>query len=386
MTSPSRKTVAVVAGEASGDILGAGLIEAMRARYPDCDFIGVGGPRMVAAGLQSRFDMERLSVMGITEVLGRLPELLRRRRDLIEHIVTEKTDLYIGIDSPDFNLPIAARLHQRGVRTVHYVSPSVWAWRQGRVKGIRASIDLMLTLLPFEADFYVDHQVPVEFVGHPLADQIPVQVDQRAARTALGLPEAGRVIAVLPGSRGGEVRHIWPTFLEALDLLAAQHPDLHFLVPAASPARHQELAPQLAQRPRVTLLQGDSHAAMAAADVVMLASGTATLEAMLHKRPMVVGYRVSGLTYAIMRWLVRTEWVSLPNLLAGETLVPELIQSDMTPKALAGEVNRWLDNAGDCAAVAARFEQLHQVLRRQASERAADAVVELLRSEQTTVS
>ncbi len=386
MSALAEKTIAIVAGEASGDILGAGLIAAIRSRYPACRFIGVGGSRMIAAGLESRFDMDRLSVMGITEVLGRLPELLRRRRDLIAHIVDQRADLYIGIDSPDFNLPIAARLHRLGIRTAHYVSPSVWAWRQGRVKGIRASIDLMLTLLPFEADFYVEHQVPVEFVGHPLADQIPVQVDQPAARAQLGLPANGRVVAVLPGSRGGEVRYIWPVFLEAIDRLAAQHPDLHFVVPAANVMRHAELSPQLATRTRVTLVEGESHAAMAAADVVMLASGTATLEAMLLKKPMVVGYKVSGLTFAIMSRLVKTQWVSLPNLLSRETLVPELIQSDMTAKALADAVNQWLDNPGGCAALAAHFEQLHGQLRRQASDRAADAVVELLRSEQATVS
>ncbi|MDF1781387.1 MAG: lipid-A-disaccharide synthase [Alcanivoracaceae bacterium] len=379
MTSLPPKKIAIVAGEASGDILGAGLIEHLQAKLPGATFIGVGGPRMIAAGLQSRFDMERLSVMGISEVLGRLPELLRRRRDLIDYILTEKADLYIGIDSPDFNLPIAKRLHKKGIRTAHYVSPSVWAWRQGRVKGIKATIDLMLTLLPFEAKFYEEHQMPVEFVGHPLADQIPFDVDPKKARQDLKLSLQGEVLAVLPGSRGGEVRQIWPAFLETMDLLREQRPDLQFVIPAASQARYDELAPLLGDRRDVTLIHGDSHTAMAAADVVMLASGTATLEALLLKKPMVVGYRVTGLTYAIMRHLVKTKFVSLPNLLADEELVPELIQSEMTPKALAAAVNQWLDNAKQRATVSARFQYLHGVLRRQASERAAEAIAVLLR-------
>lgn len=386
MTAPASNTIAIVAGEASGDILGAGLIEQLRARDPSLRFIGVGGPRMIAAGLESRFDMDRLSVMGISEVLARLPELLRRRRDLIAHILEQNAALYIGIDSPDFNLPIARRLHARGLKTAHYVSPSVWAWRQGRVKGIKASIDLMLTLLPFEADFYVQHQVPVEFVGHPLADQIAEQHDQREARRVLGIPEQGEVLAVLPGSRGGEVRLIWPVFLQAMAQLRAARPGIHFVVPAASEARHAELAPLLGDAADVTLLKGQSHEAMAAADLVMLASGTATLEALLFKKPMVVGYRVTGFTYAIMRRLVKTPFVSLPNLLAGEALVPELIQDAMTAETLVSEVNQWLDNPARCAAVQARFQSLHQVLKRRASERAADAIMELLGHEQAAVS
>lgn len=378
MSDASAFKVAIVAGEASGDILGAGLMSRLQQRFPNIAFIGVGGKRMMAAGLASHFEMDRLSVMGITEVLARLPELLRRRRDLIEYILAQKADLYIGIDSPDFNLPIAKRLHGFGLRTVHYVSPSVWAWRQGRVKGIRESIDLMLTLLPFEASFYQQHNAPVEFVGHPLADDIPLEVDQAGARESLGLPPDAKIVAVLPGSRGGEVRYIWPTFLAAMDLLTKARPNLHFVVPAASEARHHELAPLLVERANVTLVQGDSHTAMAAANVVMLASGTATLEALLLKKPMVVGYRTSGFTYAIMSRLVKSQFVSLPNLLGGEELVPELIQNNMTPEALVREVNRWLDSPQDCAMLAQRFLQLHSALKRNASERAADAVAALL--------
>lgn len=377
MNSIPRK-IAIVAGEASGDILGAGLIAALRRHRPDIQFIGVGGPRMQAAGLDSLFDMERLSVMGISEVLGRLPELLRLRRKLIEHILQQEAELYIGIDSPDFNLPIARRLHGRGIRTAHYVSPSVWAWRQGRIKGIRKSIDLMLTLLPFEAAFYERHQVPVAFVGHPLADDIPLECDRAAAREKLKISAEAEVVAVLPGSRGGEVKQIWPVFLRAMDLLAERRKSLHFLVPAANESRYQELSPLLGPRANVTLLKGHSHEAMAAADVVMLASGTAALEALLFKRPMVVGYRVSAVTYAIIKRLLKTPFVSLPNLLADEALVPELIQQGMTPQALVTEVNRWLDAPMERAALEARFFDLHRTLKRDASERAAIAVAELL--------
>lgn len=373
------RKVAIVAGEASGDILGAGLIHALKRRAPDLEFIGVGGPRMIDAGLTSLFDMDRLSVMGFTDVLARLPELLRRRRDLIRHILEQEAGLYIGIDSPDFNLPIAGRLHRRGLRTVHYVSPSVWAWRQGRIHGIRRNIDLMLTLLPFEAGFYEEHGVPVAFVGHPLADDIPLEDQRDAARAELGIADDAQVVAVLPGSRGGEIRHNWPVFNDTIALLRARRPALRFLVPAAGPVRHAELSAQLAHNDNVTLLEGRSHQAMAAADVVLLASGTATLEATLLKRPMVVGYRVSDLTYRLFRRLLKTPYVSLPNLLGKGELVPELLQHDMTPGALADAVERWLDDEAGRAALQARFHELHVQLRRGASERAAAAVAELLR-------
>lgn len=372
------RKVAIVAGEASGDILGAGLIKALKRRIPDIQFIGVGGPRMIEAGLRSHFDMDRLSVMGFTDVLARLPELLRRRRDLIRHIREEKAELYIGIDSPDFNLPIARKLHRRGMKTAHYVSPSVWAWRQGRIHGIRKSIDLMLTLLPFEAGFYEAHGVPVSFVGHPLADDIPLEDQRNTARDALGVPDDAQVVAVLPGSRGGEIRHNWPVFRDTITLLRGRRPDLQFLVPAAGPVRYEELSGQLADIENTTLLEGRSHEAMAAADVVLLASGTATLEATLLKRPMVVGYRVSDFSYALFRRLLKTPYVSLPNLLGKGELVPELLQHDMTPTALADAVEHWLDDDTRRDALQARFHDLHRQLRRGASERAAGAVAELL--------
>src|SRR5690606_3266426 len=270
---------ALIAGELSGDILGAGLIRALREHYPDARFIGVCGPQMQAEGGESLFPMERLSVMGITEVLPRLPELFRLRRQLVDMLVEQQPLAVIGIDSPDFTLSVAKRVHARGLRTVHYVSPSVWAWRQGRIKGIRASIDLMLTLLPFEARFYEEHGVPVAFVGHPLADMIPMVPDVAGARDLLGLPRDARVLAVLPGSRGGEVRQLLPDFLAAVRLLRADEPSLKVVIPAATPDRHAEIAAGLsaAGLDDIQLVSGQSRTVMAAADVVLMASGTATV-------------------------------------------------------------------------------------------------------------
>lgn len=372
--------IALVAGEASGDILGAGLMQSLRQRYPTARFIGVGGAEMAEAGLDSLFPMDRLSVMGITEVIGRLPELLRLRRQLLAYLLDARPHVCIGIDSPDFNLPIARRLHDAGLRTVHYVSPSVWAWRQGRVKGIRASIDLMLTLLPFEAAFYQQHQVPVEFVGHPLADRMALTPDQQGARRQLGLPAQGTQIAVLPGSRAAEVGYQWPVFMPLIDQLADERPALHFVVPAANALRRQQIEALLDDRPRpyLTIVDEQSREAMVAADLVLLASGTATLEAMLAKRPMVIAYRVGWISYWLLTSLSNTAHVGLPNLLARERLVPELIQGQMTVPALHAALLHWLDNPQAAQALISRFGELHQQLRRGASERAATAVAALL--------
>ena len=366
----SSPLVALIAGEQSGDILGAGLMAALRQRYPDIRFIGVGGTLMA----------ERLSVMGITEVLGRLPELFRLRRQLVDFLLEQQPDVCVGIDAPDFNLPIERRLRESGIRTAHYVSPSVWAWREGRIKGIRASVDLMLALLPFEAQFYRNHDVPVEFVGHPLADRIPMRMDVSALRAQLGLPAQGTIISVLPGSRGGEVSALWPTFLKVIDTLAARRPGLHFVVPAANPARRQQIDATLGElsRPYLTVIDGQSRETMAASDLVLLASGTATLEALLVKRPMVIAYRVGWITYWIARSLAVTNTVGLPNLLAGEAVVPEVIQGNMTADNLIAELEQWLGAPERAAALVARFDQIHQQLSRNASERAAAAVAALM--------
>ena len=367
--------VALVAGEASGDILGAGLMQALKAKYPHIEFMGVGGPLMQAQGLNSYFPMERLSVMGLVEVLGRLPELLSRRKRLINSLIQAKPDVFIGIDAPDFNLTVELKLRQAGIKTVHYVSPSVWAWRQKRVLKIREACDLMLTLFPFEAKFYTDHQVPVRFVGHPLADTIPSQADRAAAREALHLLPDQPVVALMPGSRGGEVARLGNLFLDAATRLRTLRPGIQFVLPCATPERRLQLEQMLVGRDLpLTLLNGRSHEALAACDAVLIASGTATLEALLYKRPMVVAYKVAPLTYRILKRLVTSAYISLPNLLAERLLVPELIQDAATPEALA-QVLAPLLEGGEVQTEG--FDVIHRALRRDASEQAAQAVLEL---------
>ncbi|MCQ4248753.1 lipid-A-disaccharide synthase [Pseudomonas stutzeri] len=369
-------TVALVAGEASGDILGAGLMQALKARHPDVRFIGIGGPRMEAQGLRSYFPLERLAVMGLVEVLGRLPELLARRKRLFKTFLDVRPDVFIGIDAPDFNLDLALKLRRNGIKTVHYVSPSVWAWRQNRVLKIRDACDLMLTLFPFEAKFYDAHQVAVRFVGHPLADAIPLVPDRAAARAELKLPQDGLVVALMPGSRGGEVGRLGPLFLAAAERLRSMRPGIRFVVPCASPERREQLEQILAGRDLpLTLLDGQSHAALAACNAVLIASGTATLEALLYKRPMVVAYSVAPLTFRILKRMVKSPYVALPNLLAQRLLVPELLQDAATPDAMARLLSPLLDN-GDVQTEG--FDAIHRTLRCDASSQAAGAVLELV--------
>jgi len=368
--------VALVAGEASGDILGAGLMQALKTQYPQIEFIGIGGPLMQAQGLNSYFPMERLSVMGLVEVLGRLPELLARRKRLINTLIEAKPDVFIGIDAPDFNLTLELKLRQAGIKTVHYVSPSVWAWRQKRVLKIRDACDLMLTLFPFEAQFYQDHQVPVRFVGHPLADTIPPQADRAAAREALNLAHEQPVVALMPGSRGGEVSRLGSLFLDAAVRLRTLRPGIQFVLPCSSPERRAQLEQMLVGRDLpLTLLNGRSHEALAACDAVLIASGTATLEALLYKRPMVVAYKVAPLTYRILKRLVTSAYISLPNLLAERLLVPEMIQDAATPEALAQLLAPLLDGG---TVQTEGFDVIHRALRRDASVQAAQAVLQLV--------
>lgn len=368
--------VALVAGEASGDILGSGLMRAIKARHPDVRFIGVGGPLMEAEGMTSYFPMERLAVMGLVEVLGRLRELLKRRKLLIETLIGEKPNVFIGIDAPDFTLNIELKLRQAGIKTVHYVSPSVWAWRQKRVLKIREGCDLMLTLLPFEARFYEEQGVPVRFVGHPLADTIPLEADRGAARAELGLGD-GPVIALMPGSRGGEVGRLGALFLDAAQRLRELVPGARFVLPCANAARRAQVEQMLEGRKLpLTLLDGQSHKALAACDAVLIASGTATLEAMLYKRPMVVAYRLAPLTYWILKRMVKSPYVSLPNLLAQRLLVPELLQDAATSEALAQTLAPLVK---DGTQQTDSFDQIHRTLRRDASNQAADAVLALLK-------
>ncbi|AKS05989.1 lipid-A-disaccharide synthase [Pseudomonas trivialis] len=371
--------IALVAGEASGDILGAGLMRALKAQHPAVEFIGVGGPLMQAEGLTSYFPMERLSVMGLVEVLGRLRELLARRKLLIQTLIDEKPDVFIGIDAPDFTLNIELKLRQAGIKTVHYVSPSVWAWRQKRVLKIREGCDLMLTLLPFEARFYEEKGVPVRFVGHTLADTIPLQADRAAARAELGLPD-GPLVALMPGSRGGEVGRLAAVFFDAAERLQALKPGVRFVLPCASPQRRAQIETLLDGRNLpVTLLDGQSHLALAACDAVLIASGTATLEALLYKRPMVVAYRLAPLTFWILKRMVKSPYISLPNLLAQRLLVPELLQDDATPEALAQTLLPLIDGGEEQTR---GFDDIHRTLRRDASNQAADAVLTLIGKKQ----
>ena len=371
--------IALVAGEASGDILGAGLMRALKLQHPAVEFIGVGGPLMQAEGLASYFPMERLSVMGLVEVLGRLRELLARRKLLIQTLIEEKPDVFIGIDAPDFTLTIELKLRQAGIKTVHYVSPSVWAWRQKRVLKIREGCDLMLTLLPFEARFYEEKGVPVRFVGHTLADTIPLQADRAAARATLGLAD-GPLVALMPGSRGGEVGRLGAVFFDAAERLMALKPGVRFVLPCASAPRRVQIEALLAGRNLpVTLLDGQSHLALAACNAVLIASGTATLEALLYKRPMVVAYRLAPLTFWILKRMVKSPYISLPNLLAQRLLVPELLQDDATPDALAQTLLPLIDDGEEQTL---GFDDIHRTLRRDASNQAADAVLTLIGQKQ----
>jgi lipid-A-disaccharide synthase len=374
--------VGVIAGEASGDLLGAGLVAAIRSRYPEALFEGVAGPAMLAAGVTGWLPMERLSVMGLAEVVRHLPELLRIRRGVLNRFLAVRPDVVIGIDSPDFNLAIETRLRAAGIRTVQYVSPTVWAWRPGRMKGIARAVDLVLCLYPFEADLYKRHAVPAVFVGHPLADAIPTETDGAAARAALGVEGDAELVALLPGSRAGEVQRLGSEFVAAAAALAARRPTIRFVAAMATPAVRRIFEAALRShggKLPVTLVDGRAREVMAAADVVLLASGTATLEAALLKRPMVVAYRVSETTRRIVRTfrLMKIRRFALPNLLAGEDVVPELLQEDATAERMVAELLPLLDDDGARRRQVEQFEAIHRQLRRGADRRAADAVLAL---------
>jgi lipid-A-disaccharide synthase len=374
-----RLRIGILAGESSGDILGAGLMHALRQMHPDIEFEGIGGPLMQAQGLKSRHPMERLSVMGLIEPLKRLPELLGIRRDIIEYFSQHPPAVFIGIDSPDFNLTIERRLKEKGIRTVHYVSPSVWAWRQKRITKIARSVDLLLTLFPFEAEFYRKHEVPVCFVGHPLADLIDLEPNTRLAREQLGLNSGDKVVALLPGSRRGEVARMGPVFLETAVLLMKQLPELQFLVPCANQARKQQLEAMLGTgHNTVHLLDGQSRIAMEAADAVVIASGTATLEAMLLKKPMLVCYKMASLSYAIISRMLKVPFFSLPNLLTGRLLVEELVQQQVNPSNIAVKAITLLQQASTHQALLSEYSKIHESLRRGADARAAQAVLALI--------
>ncbi len=381
--APGALRVALVAGESSGDQLGAALINALRERVGRLECFGVAGPKMVAAGCAAWESAEALAVMGLAEVLPHVPRLLRLRAGLVRRFTAARPDVFIGIDAPAFNLGLAARLHAAGMVTVQYVAPQVWAWRQSRVRKIGRACDLVLCLLPFETGFYARHGVTAEFVGHPLADQIPLVPDRGAARAALGLPADATVVALLPGSRVGEVTRLAEDFLAAAAWIAARRPEVRFLAPMAS-ARTREVfqrkRAQLSESPEILLTDGQAQQVLAACDGALVASGTATLETLLSRRVMVVAYRFGGLTAFLLRRLrlVKVPYFSQPNLLLGRAFVPELLQEAVTGAALGGALLGRLEDLGYRGELDSEFERVHRELRCGGAGRAADAILRRL--------
>ena len=372
--------IGVVAGEHSGDQLGAALITALRERVPDLSCFGVAGPKMIAAGCEAWWGAEQLAVMGLTEVLRHLPRLLRLRTALLRRLRAARPHIFIGIDAPEFNLRLARALRGAGLRTVQYVSPQVWAWRQGRVRAIGAACDLVLCLLPFEAKFYAQHGVPAVFVGHPLADQIPLAVDREAARRALDIRGDGPLVALLPGSRLTEVTRLAAPFVAAAAHIGARRPEYRFIAPMASPAVREVFAREVAQlpdAPAIRVLEGQAQAALAACDAAIVASGTATLESLLSARPMVVAYRVSAPTAFLLRTmgLVKVRYFSQPNLLAGRRLVPEFFQEQVSGAALGEALLQELEDRGHVRELLEEFASVHRTLRRGGAARAAEAIL-----------
>lgn len=369
----------MVAGEASGDQLGAALIEAIRVQKPEMQFAGIGGPLMKAAGMNCWWDSAELAIMGITEVIKHIPRLLKLRKQLIDRVVKLQPEVFIGIDAPDFNLGVEKRLKAQSIAVIHYVSPTVWAWRPGRVKNIAASTERVLCLFPFEPDCYPADSVKTDYTGHPLADSIPIDNDAQSARESLSLDGDGPFLALLPGSRMGEVDKLLPDMLQAAELLQKQFPQSCFIIPAASQPIRDFIESRIRQMPELNARIFDSNAKtiMAAADVVVLASGTATLEVMLINRPMVVCYRFSGTTYRMFKWLklLITPYIALPNILAGEELVPELLQDNVSPENIARQVQNWLQEPQRCAQLKSRFIEIHEQLRTDAAATAAIAVL-----------
>ena len=376
--------IGLVAGEASGDVLGAGLIRAIRARHPDAIFEGVAGPEMIAAGCACWEPSESLAVMGLVEPLVHIPRLLRLRRELARRWTASPPDVFVGIDAPDFNLGLEIKLRRAGVRTAHYVSPSIWAWRAGRVKKVKKAADTVLCILPFEPKLYEEHGVNAVFVGHPKAHEAPEVVDTAGARALLGI-EAPEVVTVMPGSRQGEVQRLGGILAETMKIILKARPDVRFLIPVAAPKLKPLIVKQLEDAnvalPFVQLLNGGAQGAMSAADVVVQASGTAVLEAALLRKPTVATYRVAWLTHfiAIKLGLVKLTHYTLPNLLTEEPLVPEFMQRDARPDAIAEAVIALLDNPERRRSISERFDRLRQELALDADQHAADAVIELAR-------
>ncbi len=375
--------IGIVAGEASGDLLGGGLLLELQRQYPHLTASGVGGSAMLDTGFSSLYDMERLAVMGLVEPLRRLPELFKIRQALFRYFTLHRPDVFVGIDSPDFNLGLELKLRRAGVPVVHYVSPSVWAWRKKRIHKIAKAVDLVLTLFPFEADFYREHNVPVQFVGHPLADLIPLKPNTLDARRALKLDANTTYIALLPGSRRNEIKYLAELFIDTAEKISLIRPELKFITSAVNAERDQEvraLCRKLAPQLPIEFFIGKSHEVMAAADVVLVTSGTATLETMLFKKPMVIAYRMAEMTYQIARHLVKLPYIGLPNLLAKQLLVPEFIQKEAHPEQLGSALLDFIDHPKKVVVLEKKFLEIHQTLRCNANEQAAKAIQTLFQS------
>lgn len=379
--------IAVVAGEASGDVLAAGMVRELRQRYPEAIIEGIGGRHMQAEGFDSLFDMETLSVMGLVEVLGRLRQIVQLKRKLLSYFEANPPDVYVGVDAPDFNLRIEKELKQRGIPTVHYVSPTVWAWREKRIHKIGRATSLVMGIFPFEQQIYDKYGLPFQFVGHSLADDIPIQPDKIGARRLLDVDQNTSILGVLPGSRKREITTLLPVFLKTMQSILDKKPNVHFLIPAANQYRFEEIQAMLndqnlcgeALKQHIKLVDGKSREVMIASDALLLASGTASLEGMLCKRPMVVGYKMSALTNIIMRRLYKPAYFALPNILANRLLVPELLQEDVNPKTLSELLLPWLEHPPE--GLIGQFIELHEKLKCDADARAAEAVLSVIKRE-----
>ncbi|WP_457328921.1 lipid-A-disaccharide synthase [Rhizobacter sp. P5_C2] len=380
MTNPGSPRLALVAGEASGDLLAGLLLGGLKARWPNLQAAGIGGPKMAAQGFEAWWPHDKLAVRGYVEVLRHYREISGIREQLAERLLREPPDAFIGVDAPDFNLGLETRLKQRGIKSIHFVGPSIWAWRGGRIEKIRAAVDHVLCIFPFEPALYERHGIAATYVGHPLADAIPIEVPRDAARRALNIGSDETVVALLPGSRRSEIEYIAPRLLAAAALMKRQRPALRFLLPVV-PGLQSLVAPMVAEHAAgvgVELLDGQSHEALAACDVTLIASGTATLEAALFKRPMVITYAMNWLSWQMMKRMGYQPWVGLPNILLGEFAVPELLQNDATPQKLAAAGLEWLDKPAESAAIARRFTELHHQLRCNTAQAATDAIEKVL--------
>ncbi|MEP6873452.1 MAG: lipid-A-disaccharide synthase [Burkholderiales bacterium] len=381
---PQAPRFAMVAGEASGDLLGSLLLGGLKARWPQLQAVGIGGPRMVAQGFEAWWPYDKLAVSGYVEVLSHYREISGIRHQLTERLLKpdakERPDVFVGVDAPDFNLDLEARLKTQGIKSIHFVSPSIWAWRGQRIQKIRNATDLVLCIFPFEPAIYAKQGVNAAYVGHPLADVIPMQVPRAKARASLGLGDADTVVALLPGSRRAEVQYIAPRLLQAAVKMIEERPGLRFVLPVVPGMRHvvEPLRKQYAPNLDLELLDGQSHEALAACDVTLVASGTATLEAALFKRPMVIAYVMHALNWQMMKRMKYQPWVGLPNILLNDFAVPELLQGDATPERIAHAALAWLDDPQRCAALYVRLEALHDSLRRNTARAATDAIEKVL--------